>query len=276
MDTSLVRGITGSRVRVARTPRTARRLVVRLVALVAALALWQLLAALLSPTVVPYPLAVAENLVRLSTTPGFWVATGLTIGCALAGFGISAAVGIPLGLLIGRSRFLVASTRLVIDVFRTIPAITLIPLLVLLAGPTPTMQIALIVFGAVWPLLLQSVYAARELDPVLADVSTALRLPRRVLWVHIVAPSAAPFVMTGIRVACTIALLLAVGAELVGNAPGIGREIAFAQIAGNSAVAYAYVVTAAILGVGINLVLAAVQRRVLFWHSSVRTAEAPR
>ncbi|MEF2975915.1 ABC transporter permease [Subtercola sp. YIM 133946] len=243
----------------------------RAAAVIVSLALWQAATILLGDTVVPSPGETVVALGQLVATGAFWAAVGATVGSTLVGLAIAIVVAVPLGLLAGSGGFATASTRLSVDFLRTIPPVTLIPLAVLLYGPSAEMQVVLIVFGSVWPLFLQAVYAVREVDPLLRDVSRAFRLSRRSLWVDIVLPSSTPFLLTGLRVASTIALLLAVAAELIGNAPGVGREIALAQLGAQVPTAYAYVVVAALLGVALNLGVAVAQRRMLFWHPSVRT-----
>ena len=89
-----------------------------------------------------------------------------------------------------------------------------------------------------------------------------------------VLPSAAPFIATGIRIAATMSLLLAVGAELIGGAAGLGQSIALAEQNGDIPQMYAYIVTSAVLGVLLNLALLKGERRVLRWHAAHRPAAA--
>ena len=247
-----------------------RLLIDRVVALVVLLAAWQLGSTRFGPDVVPGPGRVTMELGRLLGQSVFWAAVGDTCASTLIGLFIAAVLAIPLGLLTGRHPIADASTKLTVDFLRTIPAVTLIPLVVLLFGPSQTMKVVLIVFGAFWPLFVQATYAARELDPVARDMVRSYRLRDRVVWAAVLLPSSAPFLITGLRVATTLALLLSVGAEIVGNAPGIGQQITLAQIGAQSATAYAYVVVAALLGVVINAAAAFGQGRLLFWHPSVR------
>jgi ABC-type nitrate/sulfonate/bicarbonate transport system permease component len=76
--------------------------------------------------------------------------------------------------------------------------------------------------------------------------------------------------MTGIRLAATVALVLAITAELVIGAPGLGRELAIAQSSGAVPEVYALVLVTGLLGVAVNLVARAVERRLLHWHQSMR------
>lgn len=248
----------------------ARRTLDRLISLVVLLAGWQLASIWWGSGVVPGPLEVAGALGRLLGQAQFWSAVRDTCASTLIGLLVAAALAIPLGLFAGSHRFVDASTRLPVDFMRTIPAVTLIPLVVLLFGPSLTMKVVLVVFGAFWPLFVQATYAVRELDPVARDVVRAYRLRTRVVWTAVLLPSSAPFLITGLRVSTTLALLLSIGAEIVGNAPGIGREITLSQMSAQPATAYAYVIVAALLGVLINAGAAWAQDRVLFWHPSVR------
>ena len=250
-------------------PRWSRYLY-RLLALVVLLALWQLSSGLLGINTVPPPAQVFTALIDLAGQPAFWAALRDTVASTLIGLILAALLAIPLGLFVGASKFLDASSRLPVDFLRTIPAVTLIPLVVLIYGPTLTMKVVLIVFGAFFPLFVQATYAVKELDPVARDVARAYRLRTRVIWALVMLPSSAPFLVTGLRVATTMALLLSIGAELIGNAPGIGREIALSQMGNQAPTAYAYIIVAALLGVVINLVASWAQDKLLFWHPSVR------
>jgi ABC-type nitrate/sulfonate/bicarbonate transport system permease component len=250
--------------------RGLRRAVPRAIAAGIALAAWQGATWWLGIAVVPGPIDVAQSLVALSATPEFWGAVRDTVVVALAGLGLAAVVAIPLGIVVGSSRFLLTSSRLLVDLLRTVPPITLLPLVLLLWGPTATMQIALVVAAVFWPLFLQATYAVRETDPVQRDMARAYLIPTGDRWRRLLLPSSAPFLVTGFRVAATIALLVAVAAELIGNAPGVGREILLAQVAARPSDAYAYITVAALLGVALNLVIGVIQLRLLFWHQSVR------
>ena len=76
--------------------------------------------------------------------------------------------------------------------------------------------------------------------------------------------------MTGVRLAATIALVLAITAELVIGSPGLGKEIAVAQSSGAVASMYALVVVTGLIGVAVNLLARVLERRALAWHTSVR------
>jgi ABC-type nitrate/sulfonate/bicarbonate transport system permease component len=136
------------------------------------------------------------------------------------------------------------------------------------------MSLVLIVFGSAWPVLLQSMYGVHQVDPVARDVARAYRLSRRDRILNVMLPSAAPLIATGIRVAATMSLLLAIGAELIGGAPGVGNAIALAEVNGDIPQMYAFVVVAATLGVLLNMAMLGLEGRALVWHPSHRPRAA--
>ena len=88
------------------------------------------------------------------------------------------------------------------------------------------MVLVLAVGGAIWPILIQSIYAARQGEALLVEMAKSYRIPKAWFIRHIFVPGAIPFVMTGLRLGTTICLLLTISGELLGSAPGVGYEIA--------------------------------------------------
>ncbi len=251
-----------------------KRVAARLAFIAAAVALWQIVVVvgILPADAVAPPTTVVMALGGLITTPAFWVSVGGTAVDWGVGTAIALMIAVPIGLLLGASNLLYRMFRVTIDFLRTVPPVALLPLALLLYGATSSMAILLVVLGSMWPVLLQSMYGVHQVDPVMRDVASSYRLSRRDRVVRVIIPSAAPFIATGIRVAATIGLLLAVGAEMLGGAPGLGSAITTAQQATDVPGLYARVVVVALLGVALNLAMLTLERRVLSWHSSHRPA----
>jgi ABC-type nitrate/sulfonate/bicarbonate transport system permease component len=238
--------------------------------LVLAILIWWYASVTLPVNVMPSPFETIVTLGQLSATPGFWQAVGVTVATFALGLVICTVVGVPLGLAIGASRIATQSTRLVFDFLRTIPPIAILPLVLLLFGPSAQMVLVVVILGAIWPILVQSIYAARQGEPLLIDMSRSFRIPRAHYVFRIFLPGTLPFVMTGLRVGTTICLLLTITAELLSGAPGVGSEIQNAENYLNTPAMYAYVLVAAILGLIVNVAFWMLQRRVLSWHASNR------
>lgn len=186
------------------------------------------------------------------------------------GLGLVLVIGIPAALAIGLSRFVRESTWILIEFLKPIPPVAMIPLGLLLWGPTQTMKLTLITFGAIWPFLMQLVDGIRQVDAAVLDTARSYRLTRFQTITLVVLPSLLPFAATGLRVAAAIALIVAVVTELIGGATGLGREIVVAQSSGALPQMYALIVTAGLLGLLTNSLFAAAERPLLFWHPRFR------
>jgi ABC-type nitrate/sulfonate/bicarbonate transport system permease component len=257
-----------------RTNRRGVRLVRRLAAIGLSLVIWEALVegGVLSSAAVATPLATGKALGPLLGSAPFWTALRATAYSWALGLAISILIAVPAGLLLGASDLAYRLFRTMIDFLRTIPPVALVPLVLLLYGATQRMALVLIVFGTVWSVLLQSMYGVHQVDVVVRDVARSYRLRRRERVLFVTLPSAAPFVATGVRIAATMSLLLAIGAELIGGAPGLGESLALAQQASEIPKIFALVTVIAVLGVLLNLGMIRLERSVLKWHSAQRSA----
>jgi ABC-type nitrate/sulfonate/bicarbonate transport system permease component len=250
----------------------------RLVVLAAALGLWQVLSAagLIRADEFPSMSQTAAALADLLTQSTLWAAVGETLEGWALGLAIGAAAALLLGTLIGLNGFAYRSVIGVIEFFKAIPVIAILPIGLVLWGATLTMKFALVAFAVFWPLVIQVCYGVRSLDPVVRDTTTVLRVkgPRKFLTV--ILPSAAPFIATGLRVAVAVALVVDVITELIGGGSGIGERILLAENAGPSDYPqmYAYIVVAGVLGIFLAGAFTVAERYVLPWHESQRAERA--
>jgi ABC-type nitrate/sulfonate/bicarbonate transport system permease component len=190
------------------------------------------------------------------------------------GLGIATALAVPIGILLGSSDFAAAAFRVPIEFLRPIPSAALIPLLFLTLGTTLKSEIFLASFGAFWPLLVQTMYGVRDVDPVAADTARSFGVGRLERLYRIKLPSAVPYIATGVRISSTVALILAFTAELFMGLPGLGQKVNYAQSYGLEAQLYAYALATGFLGVAIHVLSTAVERRGLRWHPSQRLGAA--
>jgi ABC-type nitrate/sulfonate/bicarbonate transport system permease component len=158
------------------------------------------------------------------------------------------------------------ATRLLIDVGRSFPVIALLPVVILVLGATTQMKVTLIFIACVFPLVLQTTNGARRLEATLLSTVRSYRLPWQLRFRKVLLPQAAPFIATGLRIAITTAVLVAVGTEVLTQTQGLGRRITLAQSAGETALGYAYIFYAALLGVVINALANSMERRLIRWQ----------
>lgn len=217
---------------------------------------------------------IGRSLVELVGTSTFWQAVRDTLGGWLLGLGIASAAGVVAGLAIGASRFAREFTASTIEFLRPIPSVALIPLAILVFGTDIESKLLLIVYAAFWQVLIQVLYGVQDVDPVAADTARAYGLGPWARVRYVTWPTALPYVMTGLRLAAAVALILAVTAELVIGTPGLGKLISVAQSSGAIPRTYALVVVTGVLGVLVNTVFRAVERKTLSWHPSQRAEVA--
>jgi ABC-type nitrate/sulfonate/bicarbonate transport system permease component len=243
-----------------------------LAAVLALLALWELVvqSGLVSDTSIPPASGALGELVNQFGDGAFWSAVGSTLEGWALGLGIAIALGVPLGLLIGSSRWTYRALRAPIEFLRPIPSVALIPLAVLIYGQGLESKVFLAAFASFWPLLIQTIYGVQDVDPVATDTARSFGLGRRERMWRVTVPSAVPYIATGIRISSSVALILAVTAELVIGAAGLGREINVARSGGDLNAMYALIVATGLLGWLLNLSTTAGERRVLHWHPSQR------
>ena len=218
---------------------------------------------------VPTFIAVARAFLKELGEPSLWRAVSQTLTVTASGLGLCLLIGIPMGLVLASHRFLVTSTRFVIDFCRTVPPFAIIPLFLLTMGPTARMSTTLIVAVGIWPILLQTIFGVRTVDPELISTARSFRLPLHRRLLLVVAPASLPYIFTGIRISATLALLLAIGAELIAGVPGLGHEILLSQQASSDRM-FALILVAGIIGMVIAFGVIALEKRILVWHFAPR------
>ncbi|MEJ3744065.1 ABC transporter permease subunit [Actinomycetes bacterium KLBMP 9797] len=200
----------------------------------------------------------------------FWTALRDTLVAWALGLAIAVGAGVAAGIVIGTVPGLRALTASTIEFLRPIPSVALIPLAVLLYGTRLGSTLLLVVYASFWQVLVQVLYGVQDVDPVADETARSYRLSAWARVRHVVWPTALPYVLTGVRLAAAVALVLAITAELVIGAPGLGSRIAVAQASNAVPTMYALVAVTGLLGVAINLAARAGERRLLAWHQSVR------
>ena len=244
--------------------------------MLAALGLWELISrtGTINQNDLPAMSTTVQALWDMVQTGTFWAAFGHTVRGWAIGLGLAAVLAIPIGIALGSSDFAASAFRVPIEFLRPIPSAALIPLLFLTLGTTLKSEVFLATFGAFWPLLVQTMYGVRDVDPIAIDTARSFRLRRNERLFRITLPSALPYIMTGVRISSTVALILAFTAELFMGTPGLGQRLNYVETFGLNDQIYAIALATGFLGVGIHFAVSAVEKRVLRWHPSQRKATA--
>lgn len=212
----------------------------------------------------PIDVAVAFGQAVISTT--FWAVVGSTLSGALAGLALGVLVGIPLGVVTGRFAAAELSTRFLVDFGRAFPAVALVAVLVLILGRGLELTVTLVFVAVVFPIVLQTQHGVRSVTASISETTRAFRIRGGLFLRKVLLPSAAPSITTGLRLAASVAILVAISTEVLTGVPGIGARITEAQLGSNSPLAYAYIFTAGLIGYLVNIGLGRLQRRILRWR----------
>jgi ABC-type nitrate/sulfonate/bicarbonate transport system permease component len=184
----------------------------------------------------------------------------------MAGWLAAVALGILLGTLIGRSANLRDYIDPIVQFMRAIPPPALLPLFIVLFGIGDQMKIAMILFGVIWPILLNTVDGVRSVDALHLDTARVFGLNRRDTLLRVVLPSAGPKIFAGLRISLSIAVILMVISEMVATLNGVGFTLVQAQRNFRYLDVWAGMLLLGIIGYVLSTGLNLVERRVLRWQ----------
>lgn len=236
-----------------------------------ALGLWQLAAmGPLSSSPLPTATASIGEMLSLLGDSEMWAATAETLYMAVLGLAIATIIGVLLGLFTGLSPLAMHATRVPIEFLKPIPPIVILPLAVLVLGPTMEMGTFLVVMGCFIAIAVQTTAGVFDTNPVSKATGRSYGLNRSQITRMIVLPSALPYVGTALRVAAPTALIIAVVAGLLGGGPGLGRSLLLAQLTGNQERLFAFVLILGVLGLLVQGLSSWGERRLLHWHPQYR------
>lgn len=227
-------------------------------------------AGIVSQSYLPPASTILSRAVRLAGDTDFLTNVLATIKAWAIGLGLSIAIAVPLGVLLGSVPGVNTATRAIVEFLRPIPSVALIPLAGLLLGSGTEMKVSLIVYASVWPILFNTIYGLQDVDPIAKETLRTFGFGRlEVIW-RVSLPSAAPFIATGVRLAASIGLILAISTEILsGFGDGLGAFIQQAQSAPDGATdVLAATAWAGMLGLLVNLALLQGERRLFRWHQA--------
>lgn len=197
----------------------------------------------------------------------------VTLERFLAGYLIAAAIGVTLGIALGYFRPLHNLLGIVIELLRPMPSVAIIPVAILTLGIGDWMVVAVTVYASVWSILINTIDGVRHIEITLIDTGRTFGLSRRrILW-QIILPGASPYIVTGLRVALSIALILVTTAEMIAGSKGLGFYILDEERSMNSANMYAGIVIVAALGYALNRLFLAAEARVMKWRHGMMARE---
>ena len=249
------------------SPRALRSLAALAFALALVLA-WQVLAEMrvISPIFFPAPSRALGVLGARIADGSLWLSLAATVLRMIFGWLLACLAGIALGAAIASSRLARDLLEPTLEFLRPLPASAVIPVAILFLGLSNTMALAVIAFGAIWPVLLASVHGFSAVPEELRNVADVLGFGRGKYLRTVALPAAAPDILSGVRVSLAIALILAVVTEMQASLAGLGWDIFYAQRVYRSADLYAGLIVLGAVGFAANQLLQRLERRALPWR----------
>ena len=207
------------------------------------------------------PSAVAVALYTALGDGSLLLDTRDTLVSAFSGLAIGASIGLVLGVLFGGVRTLDRLMQAAIELLRPIPSVAVLPIVLVALGFGYRLEIAIVAYACIWPLLIFTRAAVAGVEPSLMEVSRALRLSLAARIFKIIVPAALPSIFVAFRLAAGVALVVAITVEIAVNPLGLGAGIMTAGQALRPELMLAYLVWISAIGFCLNTALVLVQQR---------------
>ncbi|MDL4774734.1 MULTISPECIES: ABC transporter permease [Thermomonosporaceae] len=183
---------------------------------------------------------------------------------------LATVTAVVVGLVLSATPWLNNAARVVVELLRPIPSLALIPLALISFSSPAQSKMSLVFYAATWPILINLLYALRDVDPVAKETLRSFGFGRLSVLLRVSLPSAAPFVATGVRIAASVGLVVVVSTELMAGAgEGVGGFLMESQSGGGHPdLMLAGAVWAGGLGLLANFLLVGLERRAFRWHTA--------
>lgn len=217
--------------------------------------------------------------VVLQKFDALWLGERLTsdvlpsLGRLVAGYLLACLLGVVLGVPIGLYQPVRRAVEPVLEFFRAIPPPTLIPVLVLVAGFGDGMKIGVIVTGAIWPVLLNTVEGVKGTDLVLEETCRTYQISGAARLWHLILPGASPQIVAGMRVALSVGIILMVISEMFAATNGLGAAIIVFQRSFEIPEMWSGVLMLGLIGFGLSMLFRVFERWILAWYVGMRDLE---
>ncbi|MEO6985815.1 MAG: ABC transporter permease [Paralcaligenes sp.] len=210
--------------------------------------------------------AMSELLTRGYSGHSFLDQVGASVGRALAGFGLAVLVGVPVGIGIGSNRGFNSVVGPFLTFMRPIPPIALIPLFTFYFGIGETSKIALIFLTSFLYMTVSAASGVKSVPEDLILASRSLGLTSRQIFFSVIIPAASAHILTGMRIAMTLAWALVVAAELIAAQVGLGFMIMDATTFYRIPIVFIGILTIGLIGLLMESILLLIEIRALHWR----------
>jgi len=220
----------------------------------------------LSTRVLPAPLDVVQAAWTLAESGELWTHVRVSAGRALTGLLIGGGLGLLLGLLTGSVRFFETLLDSTIQMVRNIPALAMIPLVILWFGIDESAKLFLIAVSVFFPIYLNTFHGIRNVDPALIEMARTYGLNRWQLYTQVILPGALSSILVGLRFSLGLMWVILIVAETISAQAGIGYLTMNAREFLQTDIVLVGILLYAVLGKLADLFARALEQYWLRWH----------
>ena len=220
----------------------------------------------INPLFLPPPHAVAAKLIQMLGTLHVWLDIAASTARIIVGFVASVIVGVPVGLLMGYSSRVHLALELLVDFFRSLPALAMFPLLMFFFGIGDAAKIGTAVFACALTICVNTIYGVTGSRKTRQIVALLMEANKREIFSRVVFMDALPQVFVGMRTSLSLAIVVIIVTEMfIGTTWGIGHRIFESQLTYRVPEMYASIVLTGILGYCLNRGFVAFEGRAVHW-----------
>jgi ABC-type nitrate/sulfonate/bicarbonate transport system permease component len=226
------------------------------------LGIWQLVGSASSATT-PAPSAWWPAFKSIEEGGQLWTALGKSMSLYAEGLVLATILGVAIGVALGSSKLLTRGLSPLLEFLRATPAAAIVPGLLLLFHANTRTEVLIIVYGTIWPILLNTAAARAAVPPLRLEVGYSMRLSWWERMRKLVLPTLIPEIVVGVRVAASICLIVTLLVDFLVATGGIGYLLVQYEQTFQSSSAFALLAVVGIVGILINVILGTAERFVL-------------
>jgi NitT/TauT family transport system permease protein len=245
-------------------------------AVIVFLSLWEIAARLelfVNPLFLPPFSKVISTLFKVIVSGELSKHVVISLRRALIGYVLGVSFSVPMGLLIGWFKTLREFLNPLISLFRNTPTLALLPVFVMFFGISETSKVAVIFWGVIWAVLINTISGVKNVDIQLVKASRSMGTSSLKLFTSVILPGSLPYIFTGMRLSATTSILILIAAEMMGASRGLGYQLYFYQGRMKTPEMYAYIVFMSLLGFSLNTFLEYLERNSFKWKQEVGVSQ---
>jgi NitT/TauT family transport system permease protein len=212
---------------------------------------------------------VIRSLLNLITTGEIFRHFSISISRSFIGFVIGIGIAIPLGIFMGWYGKLEEVADPLLQACRNSSVLALYPVFLLFFGLGEVSKMAIIIWGTIWPALLNTISGVKNTDPLLIKAARSMGVGNFTLLYKVIAPAALPSILTGVRLSAASSILVLVAAEMIGANAGLGFMVFYFEERYAVPEMYAGILTMSLLGVVVNYLLVGLEKRLTGWKEKI-------